>query len=95
MEGKPETPAGQARQEFSQPSLRAAHEEVPAFVRSLRLQEGVGPLALEFAILTATRTSGTLGPKWSEIDLEKKVWTIPKERMKAGEEHDVPIRPGR
>jgi integrase len=67
------------------------HEEVPAFIRSLRQQEGVGPLALEFAILTAARTSETLGAKWSEIDLEKKVWTIPKERMKASEEHDVPL----
>ena len=48
-------------------------------------------MALEFAILTATRTSETLGAKWSEINLEKKLWTIPKERMKSGEEHDVPL----
>ena len=31
------------------------------------------------------------GAKWSEIDLDNRVWTIPKERMKAGVEHRVPL----
>ena len=29
--------------------------------------------------------------QWSEIDLEARVWTIPKDRMKAGREHVVPL----
>ncbi len=47
--------------------------------------------ALEFAILTAARTSEALGAPWAEIDLAAKVWTVPAERMKAGREHRVPL----
>jgi len=49
------------------------------------------PRALEFAILTAARTSEVLGATWSEIDLDARLWTIPAERMKAGREHRVPL----
>ena len=28
---------------------------------------------------------------WSEIDLRRRLWTIPAERMKAGKEHRVPL----
>jgi integrase len=31
------------------------------------------------------------GARWSEIDLDAKLWTIPAERMKAGKEHRVPL----
>ena len=46
---------------------------------------------MEFAILTATRTSETLNAAWSEFDLDNKLWTIPAERMKADREHRVPL----
>jgi integrase len=46
---------------------------------------------MEFLILTATRTNETLGARWSEVDLEKAVWTIPGERMKSGRAHAVPL----
>ena len=49
------------------------------------------PLALEFLILTAARTNEIIGAKWAEIDLEKKVWTVPASRMKVGKEHRVPL----
>ena len=32
-----------------------------------------------------------LGARWSEVDLDAKVWTIPAERMKAAREHRVPL----
>jgi integrase len=51
----------------------------------------VAARALEFTILTACRTSEILGAKWDEIDLEKCVWTIPANRMKAAREHRVPL----
>jgi integrase len=38
--------------------------------------------ALRFLILTFSRTSEVTGAKWSEIDLNEKVWTVPAERMK-------------
>ena len=70
-------------------------QEVPAFIRQLRLQPGNGARALEFAILTGARSGEVRGATWEEIDLncEKPVWTIPAERMKAGTEHRVPLSP--
>jgi integrase len=65
--------------------------EVPAFVGRLRVMQGVGPRALEFAILTAGRSGEVLGARWGEIDLPEKVWTVPATRMKAGKEHRVPL----
>lgn len=66
---------------------------IPEFVGKLRQREAVAALALEFVILTATRTSEALGASWSEVDLEKTTWTIPGARMKAGKEHRVPLSP--
>jgi integrase len=34
-----------------------------------------------------------LGMRWSEIDLGRKIWTVPAGRMKAGREHRVPLSP--
>jgi len=65
--------------------------ELPAFMAALRAQQGMGALALEFAILTAARTGEVLGAHWSEIDLEAKVWTVPADRMKGAREHRVPL----
>ena len=46
---------------------------------------------MKFLILTAARTNEIIGTKWSEIDLEKAVWTIPSYRMKVGTEHRLPL----
>ena len=64
---------------------------LPAFMAELRQQDGVAARALEFLILTAARTGEIIGARWSEIDLEGCLWTIPAERMKAGREHRVPL----
>lgn len=69
------------------------YEAIPAFVAQMHEREAVAALALEFVILTATRTSEALGATWSEVDLDKALWTIPAERMKAGREHRVPLSP--
>jgi integrase len=66
---------------------------LPDFMAELRAENGDSARALEFAILTATRTNETLKGRWSEIDWDAKVWTIPGERMKAGREHRVPLAP--
>jgi integrase len=65
--------------------------QLPAFMAELRWQEGVGALALEFAILTAARTGEVIGARWDEIDMGGRLWTIPGTRMKAGKEHRVPL----
>ncbi|HEY1472934.1 MAG TPA: integrase arm-type DNA-binding domain-containing protein [Pseudolabrys sp.] len=68
-----------------------SYEELSAFMADLQVQDGVAARALEFTILTAARTSETIGAKWTEIDLEQGVWTVPAARMKAGREHRVPL----
>jgi integrase len=65
--------------------------ELPAFIGELGDHEGISARALEFTILTAARTSETIGSKWSEFDLDSAVWTVPSDRMKAGKEHEVPL----
>jgi integrase len=65
--------------------------EVPAFVAKLRERDALAARALEFTILTAARSGETLGAIWAEIDLEAKVWTVPKSRMKGGREHRAPL----
>ena len=65
--------------------------EIGAFMGDLRGQVGVAARALEFVILTATRTSETIGAQWDEIDLDKGLWVIPADRIKAGKEHRVPL----
>ena len=68
------------------------YDDLPAFVAELRGQtESTAALALEFCILTATRTNETLGLVWSEIDFAKAIWAIPALRMKTGQPHRVPL----
>lgn len=67
------------------------HTQIPAFMQTLARQEGMSRWSLEFLILTACRTSEVTGARWAEIDESSKLWTIPKERMKAGREHRVPL----
>ena len=69
------------------------YEAVPDFVRAIRARDAMASLALEFVILTATRTSEVLKATWGEVDLDKTLWTIPAGRMKAGKEHRVPLSP--
>lgn len=58
---------------------------------TLRGCEGNGARALEFTILTGLRTSEVIGAHWPEFDLQRKLWTVPAERMKAKREHRVPL----
>jgi len=69
------------------------HENVPVFMAKLRAHETMAARALEFAILTGGRTKEAIGALWSEIDLDKALWTLPEGRMKKGVEHVVPLPP--
>lgn len=73
-----------------------AYRDVPAFVTALRaipnMREEVRE-ALEFIILTATRTGEIRLATWDEIDFDAATWTIPAARMKAGKEHRIPLVP--
>ena len=47
-------------------------------------------LAFRFLVFTAARSGEVRGAVWDEVDIDSAVWTIPPNRMKAGEEHRVP-----
>lgn len=64
-------------------------EELPHFIELLQSRRSISALALEFCILTTSRTSEVLLAKWSEVS--ETVWKIPADRMKAGKEHIVPL----
>lgn len=67
------------------------YSDIADFMGRLRSRGGTAARVLEFTILTAARRGEVLGAKWSEIDLERQVWTVPASRMKAGREHRVPL----
>jgi integrase len=67
------------------------YADVPTFVANLRERKAIAALALEFAILTAARSSEVLGARWEEIDFDARIWTIPAGRMKAARQHRVPL----
>ncbi|MCB9957967.1 MAG: integrase arm-type DNA-binding domain-containing protein [Rhodospirillaceae bacterium] len=68
-----------------------AYADVPGFWPLLEAQDGIGAKALAFQILTACRPGEVRCAEWSEVDLEASVWTVPGERMKAGNTHRVPL----
>lgn len=90
-------PAAAIRRKMAEGSKRGgkgklaalAYAEAPAFVQRLRAAEGTAARTLEFAILTAARTSEVLFAEWREVDLDAAIWTVPGERMKGGEDHVV------
>lgn len=81
--------ASKVRKKNHHPAL--PWQRIGEFMADLRGRDGMGAKALEFAILTASRSSEVRLAKWSEFDLDAKVWTVPAERMKANLPHRVPL----
>jgi integrase len=69
------------------------YADVPAFVAALHQRHDTESQALEFLILTASRTSEVLKARWNEIDLATKIWTRPPAHMKGKVLHQVPLTP--
>ncbi|MDE1918981.1 MAG: integrase family protein [Sphingomonadales bacterium] len=67
--------------------------EIGSFIKDLRERKAVAARALEFLILTASRTTEVLEADWKEIDWKRGLWIVPAVRMKAGREHRVPLSP--
>jgi integrase len=67
------------------------YADVPAFIAELHRRDAIAAAALEFTILTAARSGEALGARWAEFDLDRAIWTVPPDRMKAGREHRVPL----
>lgn len=66
---------------------------LPDWWAVLSEREGMGALALRFAVLCASRSGEVRGAVWTEVDLDAAMWIIPPARMKAGAEHRVPLSP--
>jgi len=88
-EGKPLPRPAEAKRVRHHPAM--PYGEVPRFMAELKNREGVAPLALQFLILTAARTSEVVNATWDEFDLDAALWTVPAQRMKAGRLHEVPL----
>jgi integrase len=67
------------------------YAEMSEFMATLRGEKGLAARALEFTILTATRTGEIIGARWEEFNLAEKLWVVPLDRMKAKKEHRVPL----
>ena len=66
-------------------------EAARAVFQSIRAMGSIGARCLEFTILTACRSGESRGALWSEIDLERALWTIPAQRMKMKRDHRIPL----
>ena len=58
--------------------------------------EGLGPLngdMVRLLVLTGQRRGEVAGMQWGELDLEKRLWTLPRERVKNDRRHEVPLSP--
>lgn len=69
------------------------YRDVPTFLKELRSRPAMAARALEFLILTAARTSEVIKATWDEFDLNERIWIVPAKRMKACNEHRVPLTP--
>lgn len=69
------------------------YRQAPALLARLRQAQGTAARCLEFAVLTASRTSEALLAEWSEIDLDAGTFSLIKERMKASRPHTVFLPP--
>lgn len=70
-------------------------QELPDFLKAIdkndaRLYRSTRN-ALKLIMLTFVRTSELIEGRWDEVDWERQQWVIPKERMKMGKEHIVPL----
>lgn len=62
-------------------------KEIPALVSALLKNQSSSSLAILFSVLTATRSKAVRLSTWDQIDMEKKIWTIPRENDKKKEKN--------
>jgi integrase len=72
---------------------RLDQKELPELLQKIDAYDGqpLTRFALQLMALTFVRTSELIGARWEEIDLDKKQWRVPAERMKMKTQHIVPL----
>ena len=75
------------------PTLKPA--ELPEFMEALSYAsiKLTTRCLIELQLHTMTRPAEAAMAKWTEIDFDKQLWTIPAERMKMKREHIIPLTP--
>jgi integrase len=76
---------------------RLSEKQLPEFLKKLNNYDikyngnVLTKLGFKLLVLTFVRSGEIRGAKWGEIDLDKKIWRIPAERMKMKDPHLVPL----
>ena len=72
---------------------RLDQKNLPDLLRKIDEYDGqpLTKLALQLMALTFVRTSELISARWNEIELDKKIWRIPAQRMKMRTPHIVPL----
>ncbi|SDW99631.1 Phage integrase family protein [Nitrosomonas communis] len=72
---------------------RLDQKNLPDLLRKIDEYDGqpLTKLALQLMALTFVRTSELISARWDEIELDKKIWRIPAQRMKMRTPHIVPL----
>lgn len=70
-----------------------ALDDLPRWWSDLAGREGTGADALRFLTLTAARSGEVRSMTWEEVALDKGIWILPADRMKADRPHRVPLSP--
>ncbi len=65
--------------------------QIPEFMSRLAERDATAARALHLLILTGVRTSEALEARPEEFDLERRIWTVPPDRMKMEKELRVPL----
>lgn len=73
------------------PTIRP--EQLPELMQALSVAaiERQTRLLIEWQLLTVTRPAEAAEARWSEIDTDAKIWTIPAGRMKMRRDHVIPL----
>lgn len=67
------------------------YKNIHTFITELKNHKTMSAYALEFLILTGSRTGSVINATWDEIDFDEKIWRIPAEKMKTKKPHEVPL----
>lgn len=67
------------------------YADMHEFMPQLRKREAIAARVLNLLILTCVRTSEALLARPEEFDLNKRIWTVPPDRMKMEKELRVPL----
>lgn len=70
---------------------RISEKQLPDFVNNLHNSPRIMALATWLLLLTVLRSGELRWGRWDEIDFDKALWEIPKERMKKRRPHIVPL----